>query len=200
MTTRKLLSGAAKNCGCEWVPSARECDLSGQRFGKLVAVSPTKKRMDSGSVVWLCQCDCGKQKEATVKRLRRGKVRSCGCLRKDRTQRSAHLAEATAGGIPENARNGLRSDNTSGYTGVYRLKDGYYQAKISFKKKSYYLGRYKDINDAVRARKTAEEMQDDFLEWYHFLYNERNCDGTKQKNCPEGAQAGEILRKLWKEL
>lgn len=36
--------------------------------------------MDSGSVVWLCRCDCGRDAEVSARRLVRGKVRSCGCL------------------------------------------------------------------------------------------------------------------------
>lgn len=69
--------------------------------------------------------------------------------------------------ILEGVKKGLRSTNTSGHTGVYLLKDGYYQARISFRKKCYYLGRYKDKNEAIRAREAAEEMHDDFLAWYY---------------------------------
>ena len=36
-------------------------DLTGQRFGKLVALSKAPSR--SGKTYWLCQCDCGNQKE-----------------------------------------------------------------------------------------------------------------------------------------
>ena len=55
-------------------------DLTGQRFGKLVVLYPTDRRMDSGSIVWKCRCDCGKEAEVSARRLTRGKVRSCGCL------------------------------------------------------------------------------------------------------------------------
>lgn len=58
----------------------RGLDLTGRRFGKLTVLRQTEKRMDQGSVVWLCQCDCGRQKEVSARRLTRGKVRSCGCL------------------------------------------------------------------------------------------------------------------------
>lgn len=58
----------------------RANNLTGQRFGKLVVLSPTEKRADSGCIVWLCQCDCGKQAEISARRLIRGKVKSCGCL------------------------------------------------------------------------------------------------------------------------
>ena len=54
-------------------------DLTGQRFGKLVA----KKYMfsDRHGRYWLCECDCGKEKIANTCELRRGDVVSCGCKR-----------------------------------------------------------------------------------------------------------------------
>ncbi len=50
----------------------------------------------------------------------------------------------------------LPSDNTTGYKGVY-LKNGKYLAKIFFRGKPYFLGYYKNIEDAVKARKEGEE-------------------------------------------
>ena len=47
-------------------------NLAGQRFGKLVVLSPTEKRMDNGSIVWRCQCDCGNTAEVSARRLTRG--------------------------------------------------------------------------------------------------------------------------------
>jgi len=40
-------------------------DLTGQRFGKLVAIEPTEKRV-SKSVVWKCLCDCGNYHEVSA--------------------------------------------------------------------------------------------------------------------------------------
>ena len=34
-------------------------DISGQRFGKLIAICPTDERAMDGSVIWKCKCDCG---------------------------------------------------------------------------------------------------------------------------------------------
>lgn len=49
-------------------------DITGQRFGRLVAVS-----YEPGK--WLCRCDCGKTTLATGGNLRSGNTTSCGCLR-----------------------------------------------------------------------------------------------------------------------
>ncbi len=54
-------------------------DLSGQRFGKLTAISPTDRR-SNGGIMWFCQCDCGRETYVRVDSLTMGKTRSCGCL------------------------------------------------------------------------------------------------------------------------
>lgn len=54
-------------------------DITGWRFGRLVAMEPTDLRR-GGSVVWRCACDCGGEKFATSKALKVGYAKSCGCL------------------------------------------------------------------------------------------------------------------------
>lgn len=55
-------------------------DITGQRFGKLVAKQATSRRK-SRSVVWRCQCDCGKEIFVDVGCLCSGNTQSCGCSR-----------------------------------------------------------------------------------------------------------------------
>ena len=57
-------------------------NLTGQRFGRLVAVE--RVGLDkSGHSRWLCRCDCGKQKIVSMNNLRSGSIQSCGCLQKE---------------------------------------------------------------------------------------------------------------------
>jgi len=59
-------------------------DLTGQRFGRLVAV-----RYPGAGQQWLCRCDCGTERYVRTQNLVEGKTRSCGCLHRDATsQRS----------------------------------------------------------------------------------------------------------------
>ena len=55
-------------------------DLTGQKFGRLTALSPTNKRSGSGSVIWRCRCVCGNTHETSSHSLILGHCRSCGCL------------------------------------------------------------------------------------------------------------------------
>ena len=56
-------------------------DLTGQRFGNLVAISVTSKTRPSGKKlrIWLCQCDCGNTRYNEADTLRSGHTKSCGC-------------------------------------------------------------------------------------------------------------------------
>ena len=61
-------------------------DLTGQKFGRLTAVSIAEPhRSPCGHIVtmWNCICDCGNKKVVSTVELKRGNVRSCGCLMKE---------------------------------------------------------------------------------------------------------------------
>ena len=55
-------------------------DISGQRYGRLVAISPTGERR-GGKIVWTCICDCGSTSLAVINHLRNGQRVSCGCAK-----------------------------------------------------------------------------------------------------------------------
>lgn len=55
-------------------------DLTGKKFGKLTVIS--KAESDKyGATRWLCECDCGNKKIVRGNGLKRGYVKSCGCIR-----------------------------------------------------------------------------------------------------------------------
>lgn len=75
-----LQNGTITHCGCKNESWSRYIDLTGQRFGKLVALKPVKKE-GYKHMSWLCQCDCGNQKIVPGDSLRRGYSNSCGCIK-----------------------------------------------------------------------------------------------------------------------
>lgn len=60
-------------------------DLTGQRFGRLVAVSCEIRTMASGQkrAYWSCVCDCGETKTIPSASLVTGCSNSCGCFRRE---------------------------------------------------------------------------------------------------------------------
>ena len=120
-----------------------------------------------------CVC-CGGFIELDTRTLQRGTVRDCGCLQRGAILDNLRLVDGTSVTKLEAMRNRTISSNTSGYTGVYRQKNsGKWAAQITFKNKTYYLGAYDNIDDAIKARKRGEEMHDDFLEWYYETHSRR---------------------------
>lgn len=57
-------------------------DLTGQKFNRLTALYATSERRNN-SVVWHCRCDCGNEKDIDASSLKRGRIKSCGCLKKE---------------------------------------------------------------------------------------------------------------------
>ena len=53
-------------------------DLTGKRFGKLLAIHPNGKQWTK--VVWHCQCDCGNTIDLSGDYLRSGTRSDCGCV------------------------------------------------------------------------------------------------------------------------
>lgn len=163
----QLTAGYKKSCGCLGKPSLK--DYVGKRFGALVVEEYAGK--EKGVHLWRCRCDCGQETVVRQSNLQSGHAQSCGCLQREVCRDNLKLVEGTSVTIIQNRmKRGIRS-NTSGYNGVYRNKRiGKWSAQITFQGKTYYLGSYSDIQDAVKARKRGEEMYENFLEWYNREY------------------------------
>lgn len=58
-------------------------DLTGRKFGKLTVIEKTEKTKN-GSILWKCKCDCGGAICASTRDLNKGRIKSCGCLRRKR--------------------------------------------------------------------------------------------------------------------
>lgn len=57
-------------------------DLSGKRFGRLVAISQDG-RDKHGKVMWNCRCSCGNTRSISGGHLKSGNTKSCGCLQRE---------------------------------------------------------------------------------------------------------------------
>ena len=66
-------------------------DISGQRFGRLVAKYPTKDRDKKGSILWHCCCDCGNEIDVPYNSLVYANQVSCGCQKKEHDQKAERV-------------------------------------------------------------------------------------------------------------
>jgi hypothetical protein len=55
----------------------------GRRFGRLVVLGTARKPSGEPGWLWECKCDCGKTVFKVPQKIIDGKVKSCGCLRKE---------------------------------------------------------------------------------------------------------------------
>lgn len=82
-----LTTGNTKSCGCwnieqstkriQAVGKTMMADLTNQQFTDLLALEPTDERKN-GSVIWKCQCSCGKIHYVSAHDLVNQRVLSCG--------------------------------------------------------------------------------------------------------------------------
>jgi hypothetical protein len=78
---RPSLSGVGRHLTQQTLSEAAmtKIDLTGQRFGRLVALKEIGRA--NGFVLWLCRCDCGSKTKVLSGNLRSGHSRSCGCMK-----------------------------------------------------------------------------------------------------------------------
>lgn len=144
-------------------------ELIGQRFGKLTVTEYAGEQ--NGMHRWRCQCECGNETVVGQSLLQSGKTKSCGCLLRSQMRSNIGAVDGSAVSTIERYRTHLSSKNSSGYNGVYfNRKNQKWIAQITFRSRTYYLGSYDALQDAVDARRHGEEMHDQFLSWYYETY------------------------------
>ena len=156
-----LATGKRMHCGCKTERHYAFSDITGQKFHRLTALFPLKERDAKGSVIWHCRCDCGNEVDVPYNSLLYTNMRSCGCQKKEHDQKLSGLLTHVAGTSIDYLRSKKVSKNSStGVKGIYRIR-GKYTAKIVFQKKQYWLGSYEVLDDAIAARRAAEEAIND---------------------------------------
>ncbi len=146
-------------------------NLIGRRFGKLEVIGRSDKRGSRGArtvPLWECRCECGAICYKATDTLTNPEVSMCNdCAGKYATSKMREKAGFVDGTqISRITSDKLIATNTSGCRGVYFDKrSGKYRARLKFKGKIMDFGSYANFEDAVKARKAAEqEYYGEFLE------------------------------------
>lgn len=91
-------------------------ELAGKRFGRLVA---RKRIKANGKIKWICDCDCGNNKEVFQYNLTSGHTLSCGCLKREIIKSGAHTIHGDSKtrlyGIWKGMRKRCENPNSSNY-------------------------------------------------------------------------------------
>lgn len=138
-------------------------NLVGRRFGKLEVIARSDKRGSRGArtvPLWECRCDCGAICYKATDTLTNPELSMCNdCVGKYAGQKMREKAGYVDGTqLSRLTSTRLISTNTSGCCGVYFDKRvGRWRARLKFKGKLMNFGSYVKYEDAVAARKQAEE-------------------------------------------
>lgn len=77
----------------------RPTDETGNTYGRLTVLCRTqpqdKELRTDTNAYWLCRCECEKTIIVSGNNLRRGKVQSCGCLRREQAPKNAQKKKET---------------------------------------------------------------------------------------------------------
>lgn len=133
-------------------------DITGQKYNKLTAIKFSRYDSKKEKSYWIFKCECGKEVELCMTNVLTGNTKSCGCLWGKQSADNSHIVDGT--NLKYNIENNVKKKtNKTGVTGVSYIKDrNKYYASICYKGKTYNLGRYNNIEDAIMARKIAEEQ------------------------------------------
>jgi len=165
-TTGVLNAGLVSSCGC-----IRKSTMvkPGEKYGKLTVLEPTEKR-SCRAIIWRCRCECGNIIETRSTLLKNGQSTNCGCVKKandkENFTKALNYVDDTCIEFLEKMDVPLKNSK-SGVRGVSLIRDGRYKVELTFRKKRYYLGTFRELDDAVKARKEAEIMVEEYLEKYH---------------------------------
>ncbi len=152
-----LKHGRTASCGCK-----RERDLTGQHIGRLTVLERSDRFGSRGKQqvrLWKCLCDCGAITYKATDSLTNKSVSMCKeCAEKyamTRARAGAGYAHGTQ--ISKLSPVSNASQNTTGVRGVYLdRRTGRYRARIKFQGKTYNLGYYATLDEAIAARREGE--------------------------------------------
>lgn len=113
-------------------------DLTGKTFNRLTVIK--RAEIEKKEVYYLCKCTCGNEKIIRGKDLKYNKIKSCGCLKKEKT-------------TERNTKHGLR------HTRIYRI---WLLMKNRCLNSKYYLFK----NYGGRGITVCNEWKNDFVKFY----------------------------------
>lgn len=174
----------------------------GKSFGGLKVIGYAGKRQMSQNYIYqspymLCECQkCGNISEIPLSRLKSG-IESCEKCAEENLKKGYEIHKiASVSGTLITAIDGRRKTNKNSITrhnGVSWMPElKKYRAYINFQRKQYHLGLFSEVEDAIAARKEAEEqIYGDFLRWYEEQYPENWEKLRRAKNdCLSGQEEG----------
>lgn len=129
-------------------------DYINKKFNKLTLIKNLNKIDHNYSKLALFRCDCGNEKELIFTQVLHGEVQSCGC--NVRTFSNLKESETRKGKLIAILNNKKKRNTSTGYYGI-SLVNNKYRVRITINKKNIHIGYFTKLEDAIKARKQAED-------------------------------------------
>ena len=127
--------------------------MLGKKFGRLTVIAKTSKRVGNNPV-YLCRCECGNTHEVTSSHF--NTTKSCGCLKKETLRMDAVEGTRLRNLTMQKVKRKVKDSGVKGV--IWDTPANKWRAQIGIKGKRINLGRYEKLEDAIEARKKAEEL------------------------------------------
>lgn len=128
-------------------------DYIGKKYNHLTLIKNLNKLDKYNSKLALFKCDCGNEKELVFTQVLNGDVKTCGCKQGYLTKSARNKQHNSLINFHTNK---TMKNNKTGYTGI-SLVNGRYRVRIQINHKSKHIGYFNNLEEAIRARKIAEE-------------------------------------------
>lgn len=131
-------------------------NLKGQKFGQLTAMRQLGKE-------WVCLCECGSEVAVVPHALVKGQIKHCkNCsipyLGLPESRKKINEKYRKGGSFLPSLTQKTSKNNKTGVKGVSWIeKKQRYVASLKFQGKSHYLGSFKTLEEATKARLEGEE-------------------------------------------
>lgn len=154
----------------------RAYDLTGQRFGKLVAIERKGRKDGMPGSYWVCLCDCGNTTLVNTSNLVSGHTKSCGCSRSV-AQKDATARVSAQKGSPLTSKHELNK-----HAKCFRLeRDGEVhdiRNLTNFVRENKYLFGLDETADEIEINKVSRQMSDASCRGYR-------CRGWSVEKIPD---------------
>lgn len=201
---------------------SKKIDQTGHRYGKLLVLNQAQEERGQGAK-WWCKCDCGRIIIAGGHELRRGRKKSCGCLKRsineigktynkltvieyaglNKTGQALWRCQCECGNIVEVLGINLRNGNTKSCgclksSGQLKIGKLLLKNNIPFEKeKKFDLCRFPDTNFPARF---DFYVNNKYIIEYDGIQHFKHCDSSSTWNTEENlkiTKKRDVFKNQW---
>ena len=128
-------------------------DYIGKKFNHLTLIENLNRINKDNSKMALFKCDCGNEKELVFTQVLNGQIKTCGC-KQGNLSTEAKIKQRNR--LLNTYSTKTIGSNKTGHSGI-SISNNKFRARIQLNGKPIHLGYFNSLEQAIKARKEAEE-------------------------------------------